>query len=323
MGLTFKDAVVIVGGKKITPTNKYIYLLGLFFVVKTFAAEGLSTSPTTKIKTNEATTIKSGDLDAEIKDSKLRASSGAKSKYSTTLFFHYQGASLNKPLDDKRPNVGDSRMTEPVYTSGDIFLRYRKNKNESYYFATGYYRQRPFRTREANEKLSVDDPSFGYNHTFSSNDLQIGSGFRINMATASYERAYRQVGTLGYSLNALSPLGTSRFNAGIGLKLWASVYDSNDENLMPWQNDYGIALTPLFQYNKTGRVSVYTSLDLFNYSHYRPDNAFKFDSGKMTQSLGMGFAVVRDFYLAPNLTFEPEHLSSKMTAVNLNAYMNL
>ncbi|OFZ16925.1 MAG: hypothetical protein A2Z20_09460 [Bdellovibrionales bacterium RBG_16_40_8] len=304
--------------------------LCLFFVAISYALDEVSASKiaivnttTVKAAAAQADTTKSGDLDEEVSDIKLRVSSGARSKYSTTLFFHYQGASLASPMSDKRPNVIGGRNAEPVYTSGDVYLRYRQNKNESYYFATGYYRERPFHSREADERIRIDNPSLGYNHTFAANDLQISSGFRLYISTADYLRAIGQVGTLGYSLSTINQLGASRFNAGVSLLLTASAYDSNDEKMKQRQSDYGVSLTPTLQYNKTGRVNAFTSLYLFNYSHYRSDNTFNFDRRKITQSIGVGVAVIRDFYLAPNISFNPQHISTNMTAVNLNAYVNL
>ena len=101
----------------------------------------------------EEATLKKDDLDSEVSDIKLRASSGAKSKWSSSVFFTYAGGSLKAPGSDERPNVGKASVVAPVNMSGDVGLRFRSNVHESYFFATGFRQSKPFHAKTDDDKL--------------------------------------------------------------------------------------------------------------------------------------------------------------------------
>jgi hypothetical protein len=131
------------------------------------------------------------------------------------------------------------------------------------------------------------------------------------------------VGTLGYSLSSVNSIANTRLSGGLTINTWVTAYDKNDERLREIQEDYGISLLPSLQYNKTGRVNMYTQFNLLSYSHHRSDRAEKFRKGIVTQTVGLGAAIFRDFYLSPYVSFEPENMASDKTTVNLSATINL
>lgn len=292
----------------------------------------LPTSVTAPIAAAQSSAV-AGDLDQEVTDIKLRAGSGAKSKYSSSFNLTYIGGALSEPGSDERPNVGASHVREPVSLSGSMNLRYRQNKNESWFFGTGFSRMRPFHVSGRDDKFDVFDPMVGYNNTLGLDDWQISSGFRLYISTLTYEREVGQVGTFGYSLSALNALGHSRFSGGVGVILSASAFDKNKglygypghmKPIQESQVDYAASFTPTLQYNKSGRVNAYTSLTLFRYSHIRAEkDPFKFEEGVVTQTLGLGLGIRRDFYLSPYITFEPKNMAADNTTVNLTATINL
>lgn len=265
------------------------------------------------------------DLDSEVTDIKLRVSSGAKSKFSSSFTFDYAGASVNNPTDDERPTIGSSRRQSYVGMRGSLGLRYRKNKNESIFVASGFSQTRPFHTtaNEDQERLEVSTPYLGYNNTLSVNDWQLGSNVRLYVATEKDDRKFGQVATLGYSLSSINNLGQSKWSGGVTMDAYVVGYDKHDQYLQYRQNDYGISVMPRLQYNKSGRVHAYTLLNMINYTHYRIDPTFEMKSGKMTQTLGLGAALRRDFYLTPYMAFEPEKITADKTSVNVSATINL
>jgi len=265
----------------------------------------------------------SGDLDKEVTDIKLRVNSGAKSRYSSSFFLTYSGGSLKDPGSSERAQVGSERLVAPVNLSGIVGLRYRLDKNRSLFLATGVSRSRPFHKTEHEDKMEISTPYVGYDNTFALGDWQISSGYRLYVATEEYQREVGQLGTLGYSLRSLNKIGSTRLNGSISLDAWGSAYENNKDQYAQMQNDFGISLTPALQYNASDSVNVYTSLSLLTYSHYRSDRSFKIEKGIMTQSLGLGYAIRRDFYVAPNLTFAPSDLRGDRTAVSLMAHVNL
>jgi len=275
------------------------------------------------------------DIDKQVTDIKLRVDSGKKSRYSSTFNMSYMAGSLAKPSAADRPNVGDGRRVSPVTLSGAVGVRYRKNTNESFYIATGVSRDRPFHTGTGKEEWELSTPRIMYNKTHAVDDLQVSSSFHTYIATRDFNKAIGEVGTLGYSLIAKNKIAQSKLSGGVSLTFWYTFYDKDQdtpffnvrkgimETLGDVQGEYGVGLSPAVQYQTTEKTYVYTSLSLFNYSHYRADDAFKMENSTMTQSLGMGVAITRDFFLSPYITFEPENASSDRTSVSLLSTINL
>lgn len=304
-----------------------ILVLGLL----TNTAGAMAASTSTALKAPEGkSTLGAADLDAEIKDSKMRAQSGSKSRLSSSVSFSYYGSSLRKPFDDVRPNVADELVQAPVSMRGNVGLRYRFDKNRSLFVATGFSQDRPLSGGDKSGSLELSTPMAHYNNTFRFEDIQVSNSWMVYYNTLDYLKQIGQTGTLAYSLSALSQVGQSRFEGGISLTLWGTYYDKDEGRFMgqqmdlkPMQSDYGFGFTPRLQYRVTDRFNVYTSADILQYRHVRSDKATDLKSIKVNQSLGAGIAVLRDFYLAPNLSFQPEDIQAKKTAVNLTAIINV
>lgn len=280
---------------------------------------------TTSVQVQELPAEKTNDLDEEVTDVKLRANSGSKSKYSVSLSLNYNGASLASPFDATRPNVSDERNADPVSMSGSVGVRYRFNKNESLFLATGVSKPRPFENREE-DRFEVNTPMAHYNNTFAYDDLQVSSTFMGYYATREYMTRIGNLGSVVYDLTAISPFAQSRFQGGVSLSALYSLYDKDKLNgfdIRVMQMDYSISLSPTLKYRASDRLNFYTTISPLNYSHYRSESFNKLERSPVTQTVGAGFAVLRDFYLSPSLFFQPGNLTSNKTAVNLSAYINL
>lgn len=316
----------------------------LSFSFNTFAAETTTgTANESKANltniTNSEAPAKGKDLDAEVTDIKLRADSGKKSKYSTSFYLTYSGGSLSNPGDDVRPNVTGGRATNPVMLSGNVGVRYRKDKNNSIYAATGIARARPFHSRENDEDWEVSTPHIVYNRTHGASDLQISSNYRLYFMTEDRFTDIGQAATVGYSLVAKNKIANSRFSGGVSMNVGYNFYDGREISLAkvqrkyPWyrryndieqvQSDYTFSLSPAIQYQVNDYVYAYTSFSLLSHTHYKADKPFRMSNENVTQSLGASAALSRDFVLSPYITFEPENTSRDRTAVNLGATINL
>lgn len=297
----------------------FIFVFTAGFAVL-YPRTGFSMEASTRTKLEKPMNADGNDLDKEITDIKLRASSGAKSKYSASFILNYAGSSLSKPTDDQRPNIGKKPYSEKVNLSGTVGLRYRINKNKSIFLGGGLSQARPFHKPTSEEKLGIETPQLAFNNTFAPiENLQMSSSVRAYLITEDGRRAMGESSMFGYALTAYNRIGESRFDGGMMLTAAASVFDKS----MAGQQDYSFGLSPSLQFNKGGWYNFYTSVQLFNYFHMRSEPDFKFTKGLMTQSLGAGIAVRRDIYLSPYVTFEPENIAAKKTSVNLSTTINL
>lgn len=265
-------------------------------------------------------------LDAEIDDAKLRAESGAKSKYSTSLNMIYSGASLNDPFGETRPNVEGSAHPPNVKISGMVGLRYRFDKNTSFFGATGISRSRPFQNKEGDE-WEADNIMMHLNSTFRMDEMQISSTWLAYVWTTDYLKSINNLGMLGYSVSALSPIGGTRFRGGITGSISASFFDGNTNakgrDVKAEQADLSLAISPSLKYQFSDRFNGFTSLQLVNLVHTRDRESFSMGHSPVSQNLGFGYAITRDFFVSPNIDFRPSDMAAKRTTANLSAVINL
>ena len=293
-------------------------LLALCITSVTFAAYA-QTSSTSQEQTSSKTVE---DIDTVITDSELRAKSGSKSKWSSTLSFTYLGGPLSKPFGEDAPNVDDSPVAPVVRAGGDIGFRYRIEQGESIYLATGFSQVQPFHNSEEND-LDLNNPRFMWNSTFKIEDIQMSNTWGLIVSTTDQVRDVGQIGMLMYALSALTNPGQSRVFTGLGFHASASIFDKNEERLKPRQVDYAIALAPKLQYKFADNFKAFTSLQLFSYRHVRSNDHFDMDRAPVTQNLGANIAVRRDIFVSPYINFIPEDIAAKKTAVNLSTTINM
>jgi hypothetical protein len=268
------------------------------------------------------------DLDKEITDPRLRAQSGSKNKYSASFSMIYQGANLNDMGGDMRPTLGSNRHPQPVSLSGNVGLRYRLEKNDSIFFSTGINRPQPLQQSETSQPTQVSTPSVAWNRTFAYKDKQISSEMGIDFTTTRDQRAIGSLGSFRYSLNVINPIGYSRFDAGMALKFSESVFNTGDQystdTIEKQQRDSSIGLSPSVQYRVSDSFNVFTSFDVLNYSHYRNNsNSLMYENTSPTETLGLGYAINRDCFLSPFITFEPGSFAYDRTTYSLAARINL
>ena len=271
-----------------------LFVVVFVFCVSLSVFASVETSTSAKTPKMERQTGSTQDLDIEVTDNKLRASSGAKSRYSSSFYLVYSGGSFSDPVGENRPNVRDDKIQNPVSLSGNVGLRYRIDKNRSLFAATGFYQARPFHSREPDQELEVSTPQLMFNRTFAFDQWQISSSYQLYLVTQALMREFGQVATLGYSLSTVNQLGGTHFHGRLSLNLWGTVYDKHDKSLRALQEDYGLSLSPTLQYNYRARYNFYTSLSLFSYSHVRSESDFNFEKRPITQTVGAGIAVFRD-----------------------------
>jgi len=291
------------------------------------------TSAVTLEKKSLTTQIKQ-DLDAEIEDAKLRADSGKKSTFSSSLYLSYNGSSLSDPLGDVRPNVEGVRLNAPVTMSGMVGLRYRFSKNTSFYAATGISKPRPF-DDEPGDEWEANNIMTHLNSTFRYDTYQVSSTWIGYVWTQDFMRDVNQVATVGYSVSALGQIGQSSFRGGIGASFSYTYFDDTNgfrrgrggvkrfEDVQDLQTDITLGLSPSLQYRFNDRFNIYTSLQLLILEHNRDMEALDLNRRPVSQNLGLGITVFRDFFLAPNLDFRPGELNEDKTSLNLSAVINI
>lgn len=290
----------------------------------------------TKMKIEEAADKKNkvdGDIDQELTNKKLRAESGSKSKFSLSLEATYSGGGLDKPLDDRRPNLYGRPGTQTVssMTLGPS-VRYRWTKNDSLTFGTSIGVSTPLQG-DLNPKKGqsrVGDPSLSYNRAGKIGQLQSILSAGVSAATSPESLDINKTGdisaawtlmrtfTNGLSLGVAATIGENFFSDASGGNPKVTGYGQDD------RDDYSVALYPMLEYEFNDRISFRTVSRYTTWYHLYGDKQY----GRLlhypgTQSVGLGVSLTRDIYLYPNIQFLVEDLNSKRTNVAASAIINV
>jgi hypothetical protein len=286
----------------------------------------------------EVNTAAKADLDAQVTDIKLRVDSGKKRKLSSSISFIYKAGTWDNPNSATRPPIGDQTRAEDQSLSGSLTFRYRRNINESFILAAGFYQQKPFHDLTTDEKLKGEDreieifsPQLGYNNTFGLQKWEMSSSVRAYYNTLDYKKQIGEVWAIGYTLAALRRIESTRLRVGLSGNVFFTDFDKEwgvlrgrNTDLRQYQIDYAINLTPSVQLDITDKLNLYTSLKMANYVHRRSfSESLSFEREAIEQTLGIGYAIVRDVYISPYVIYEPENMSGDRTLVNLKTSINL
>ena len=104
------------------------------------------------------------DIDEEITNKKLRASTGSKSLISLKSSFNYNGGSINAPLSQERPQLSPGTTNpEPTKLSGTISAKYRVSDHDSLSLGIGVGWLTP---TYQGQKGQVENPVLDYSRAF-------------------------------------------------------------------------------------------------------------------------------------------------------------
>lgn len=273
------------------------------------------------------------DIDEEITNKKLRAELGSKSKWSIRNTLSYQGGSIEKPLDEERPNYrSSSGIRRDVYSYANIAVKYRVTDHDNLNLGTGITILKPFHrtAKEASSKsenFNVSNPYLEYNRAYKAGSAQMVSSVSGTVYTESFDTdAKNGVGDVGVAQTVVGDIGN--LAAGATASFGAYIYKDSAETFfnpssrrIESKSQYLLGIYPFAEYTLSKHFSVRTVFGWFNYEKLRTEEAYQ--TKTPYQSLGVGISLTRDIYLYPNVQFVPNDTRAERTNVNLSANINL
>jgi hypothetical protein len=290
-------------------------ILALALSFTAYAADDNSEGQST-IKIDEVSGQKNkvdGNIDDEITNAKLRAESGSKSKWSGSFTGTYEGGSLKDPMSKDRPNPTNDPVSPKVRMLGDIGIRYRANKNDSFKLSTGYTLQRPF--QEA-KRGSVSDPTVTWNRAGKLGTLQNVMDIAVVGITNSDDTEVGKLGQLYLSDTVMYDFGGSKMSLGFAGEIYYNYYTKKNETVQPkgmsadrsiaYQEPFQLGAYPLIEYSVSDMIQVRTVFRPWIFSKLATEDSWTFSRRPWTQSFGVGIAATRDIYLYPNFQWDVE-----------------
>lgn len=323
--------------------NALLTSLVTVFVMTTAQAQEANNQSTVKASDVAPTEKTQEDIDKEITNARMRATLGSKSKVSIKTAFSYSGASVERPLDQIRPNYR-AGANVPALTSiaGAVSLKYSVSARDSISVGTGLSLANPFHgdlTRDQFEdprfegqkrdRLEVSTPSISYTRAYKVGEMQMVSEAGYDHFTDSESvKGMNGLGSVSLSQTILADLGTSSWSAGMALTvdkyIWKGQMSEAFANAGALQTDYTYGLFPFAEYAFNDRFSFRTVFGYFQNIKYRGEGT----DGNVTslapyQSVGLGMSITRDIYLYPNVQFTPLDMRADRTNIGLSANINM
>lgn len=275
----------------------------------------------------------SGDkADQLITNRRLRADSGSLSLWSVSTTFNYQGGSLARPLDPKRPNIvsGADALTLQNLT-GDVGVRYRLMDVLSLTLSTGLFMTTPFHHSidtdnsklqknfdENHQKMTINDPTVKATYLNKFDFLQSVTNLKLTLITNNQQKLDGYQWSYYFSQNFMHQVADTRFSYGTNIS--AQLYSFSRENDSLTDRVFGIY--PAMEYEINEWLNFRTSFGMFVYQHLRSDPADSYVKRTVYQSLGLGILIKRDVFLYPNIQYIPSDIRDDRTNFALNANIN-
>jgi hypothetical protein len=255
------------------------------------------------------------DIDKEITNAHLRASTGAKSLYSVQSAFTYNGSSINEPFAASRPQLSPGTVeNDPAKLTGAISVKYRATDHDNLNLGVGVGWLTP---TYPGQRGQIEDPYVAYGRVFKSGNVQnvFNLGLTKYTADSSVNRGLNWESDIDHTF--LIGIGKTKLQLGVDIAWTREFYTSGNNG----QQDT-LAAYPFLEYEFTDRLSfrtVYRGITYFNTT----DAQGTFTRDDATQSMGVGISVARDIYLYPNVQWVWSDIRSDKTNVALSANINL
>lgn len=283
---------------------------------ETLSAEGTSSSSVLSQEVKN----KKFDENVEITDAKLKADGGSLSRYSLKFNLTYAGPTLSDISEKDQPNPDGTIGSYETAIGGSVGARYRINSKSTVGISTGLKLIHPF---HGAERTDLTNPSLTYDYSWRVGDVQMKNAPGFVYRTVP---AFTDVGQYGMLLDNYSvvyDLGKSGFSVGadtaVGYFMYNREYRPSDKKA----GTYSFEVNPNLKYNFSDKLSFVTSMNLSWWNPRYRDSRLDLINRTVSQKLGAGYAIRRDIYLNPFLTFYPQHLAWSGVTMNMSTIFSV
>ena len=265
------------------------------------------------------------NIDEEITNAKLRATTGSKKLWSFGSSFSYAGGAITNPGSTERPQLNDGLVAlDPTKLSGQLSIKYRMTDHDNLNIGFGVdytpeYTNNKTTGTKTSAKANASTPYVSYGRVFKAGEVQNVFDAGISKYTADEDVNDSKLNyAVSLSHTVMTSLGTSKAEVGFNTFFNQDIFSEQTGNNVI----YSFGLFPIFEYAITDAVSFRTVSRwlLWNVANNARDEA---KLAGQTQSMGVGFAVTRDIYLYPNMQWRWSALTADKTTVGLSANINL
>ncbi len=269
------------------------------------------------------------DTDAIITNIKMRTESGSKSRYSLAFALGYNTGSLEKPFDEKRPNLsGQAGNTDFTSLTGSVSGKYTLDPQRSFFGGVGVRWIVPSQMEKpagyTGDKVDADNPFVRYQYLYRWLGVQASLGVTQTVFTASDLQKNGYVTQTGISQYNAYDFGGSQFSVGFIPYLNLGFFDKNSAAAKATQADYAFGITPFIEYRVNDWINLRSDSNPMAFEHRRSSsNANTYLRQRVIQTFAVGFAVTRDIYVSPGVLWIVADPRNDRTTTWVSANFNI
>lgn len=291
---------------------KYSYLT-LFFIFTNSAFAGDIPASTNRARLETLSNKKFQDTN-EITDSKLRADSGSRSRYSLIFNLTYAGPTLGDLSSKDQPNPDGSIGSYSTSLGGTLGTRLRLNNKKVFSLSTGAKTIHPF---HGAQRVDLSNPSLTFDNSSRWQDIQMRSSVSFIYRTIP---EFRMVGQFGYLLLSQSMVhdwGATGAAIGADLSLGSFMYSRSYRDSDKKAPQYALEINPTVKYRFSEKLDLSSSLTLGFWNPRSRQDHLVLLNRAMTQRLALGYSLNHSTYIQPYLGFYPQNLQADLITLNL------
>jgi hypothetical protein len=264
------------------------------------------------------------DIDDEITNARLRATTGKKRRWSFWSQTIYNGAAITSPFSSSRPQLNSQNNADPTNVSSQVSAKYRLTEHDSLLAGIGL-QYTPAHTDlqgDHGAQLTASTPYIDYNRAFAFAGIQNVIDASLSFYTLSQDLDQNLFLSWAVQDQSMYEFGGFAKHASLGFaaSLGKDVYKGDGP-----QGGYinlQAAFEPIFEYAITDAVSFRTVYRWWIMNNIGNSNNV-WQRALQSESIGIGWAITRDIYIYPNLQWAWGHMTWDTTTTGLQLNINL
>lgn len=300
--------------------NNFLIIAALIFTTNTQAQSVQTLNVSESAPKESLLAPKTFQENTEITDSKLKADMGSLSRYSLKFNLTYAGPTLGDFSAADQPNPDGSVGSFQTALGGSMGLRYRLSSKSSWGISTGFKVIHPF---HGTDRTDVSNPALTYDYSTRIWGLQMKNAPGLVVRTVPDFKKIGQQGMIYDNHSIVYDLGANGFSLGADMAVGYFVYEREYETRDGKAPRYSVEFNPNMKYNLSDKLSFVTSWNLAFWNPRSREDSFSLLNKSINQKIGMGWALERDVYLYPYLTFYPAYLTWSSVTININTIFSV
>jgi hypothetical protein len=250
----------------------------------------------------------------------------------------YSGPAINDLSDPNVPNPDNRPRPNRTSLTGYPALRYRIDSSSAINASTGVRWFTPYQritggkaeNPPGENSSEISNPSLGYDRTYAIGRSQMRSSVKGSYITSDYYETRGQVASLGLGQSIKYTPGTARLILGLALDL--DYYFFNREYQEKWPDrkggdgqisSYYLTYIPSVEYKLFDNFGIRGSVG-WSYSNRRSEGSFwKWAEVEPTGRLGFGWAISREVFFSPYVSFYTKHPALNSTNLGFSTVFSI